>query len=140
MDHMSRYSIVQVFSPARADTSDSKPLLFLQDSIIRLSELQVLRQPATRLVFLSACQTNVGKNATGEGIYSLTRGFASMGILSVVATLRWPMNIVRIPCRNIFINTFHRAWKRTRHCKRQNSIFYGKTAAMRRSCLTTGQI
>jgi CHAT domain-containing protein len=36
---------------------------------------------------LSACQTNVGREATGEGIYSLARGFAAAGISSVAATL-----------------------------------------------------
>jgi CHAT domain-containing protein len=36
---------------------------------------------------LSDCQTNIGKNATGEGVYSLARGFSSAGIPSVVATL-----------------------------------------------------
>ena len=35
---------------------------------------------------MSACQTNAGKNLTGEGIYSLARGFSSAGIPSVVAT------------------------------------------------------
>jgi len=62
-------------------------VLFMQDSLIHLSELQKLNKPATRLVLLSACQTNVGKNATGEGIYSLARGFAIAGIPSVAATL-----------------------------------------------------
>src|SRR5205809_2653246 len=59
----------------------------MQDSVIHLSELQLLKNPATKLVLLSACQTNVGKAATGEGIYSLARGFATAGISSVAATL-----------------------------------------------------
>lgn len=36
---------------------------------------------------MSACQTNAGKNATGEGIYSLARGFSSVGIPAVAATI-----------------------------------------------------
>lgn len=59
----------------------------MSDSVIHLSELQLLQRPATQLVVLSACQTNAGKNATGEGIYSLARGFATAGIPSVVSTL-----------------------------------------------------
>ncbi len=59
----------------------------MQDGIINLSELQLLNRPATSLVVLSACQTNVGKNATGEGIYSLARGFSAAGIPSIAATL-----------------------------------------------------
>jgi CHAT domain-containing protein/tetratricopeptide (TPR) repeat protein len=85
--HISGYSIVNVFSHARADTAGADPVLFMQDSAIRLSELQLLHKLATRLVVLSACQTNVGKNATGEGIYSLARGFASAGVPAVAATL-----------------------------------------------------
>ncbi|MFT4152632.1 CHAT domain-containing protein [Parafilimonas sp.] len=81
------YSVVSIFSHAYADTTDNEPVLFMQDSLIHLSELQSLNNPATKLVLLSACQTNVGKNATGEGIYSLARGFASAGIPSVAATL-----------------------------------------------------
>src|SRR5207342_3263969 len=67
--------------------TDNEPVLYMQDSVIHLSELQLLNNPATKLVLLSACQTNVGKAATGEGIYSLARGFATAGIPSVAATL-----------------------------------------------------
>jgi CHAT domain-containing protein len=59
----------------------------MHDSVILLSDLQRLNNPAARLVLLSACQTNIGKNATGEGVYSLARGFSSAGIPSVVATM-----------------------------------------------------
>ena len=85
--YASSYSIVSIFSHARADTTDNEPVLFMHDSLIHLSELQLLDKPATKLVMLSACQTNVGKAATGEGIYSLARGFATAGISSVAATL-----------------------------------------------------
>ncbi len=81
------YSIVNIFSHAKADTTDSEPVLYMQDATIHLSELQLLNNPATKFVLLSACQTNVGKTATGEGIYSLARGFAAAGIPSVSATL-----------------------------------------------------
>ncbi len=81
------YSIVNIFSHAKADTTDNEPVLYMQDATIHLSELQRLHDPATKLVLLSACQTNVGKTATGEGIYSLARGFAAAGIPSVSATL-----------------------------------------------------
>jgi CHAT domain-containing protein len=85
--YVSSYTIVSIFSHARADTTDNEPILYMQDSVIHLSELQLLNKPATRLILLSACQTNVGKAATGEGIYSLARGFATAGISSVAATL-----------------------------------------------------
>lgn len=84
---ISGYSVVNVFSHASADSTYTEPRIYMQDSVVRLSDLQLLNKPATRLVVLSACQTNVGKNATGEGIYSLARGFASAGIPAVSATL-----------------------------------------------------
>ncbi len=86
MHFVSDFSVVNVFSHAHADSSN-EPLLYMQDAVIHLSDLQLLTNPATQLVVLSACQTSVGKNATGEGIYSLARGFAAAGIPCVAATL-----------------------------------------------------
>jgi CHAT domain-containing protein len=87
LSSMGSYSIVNVFSHARANDADEEPMLYMQDSIIGLSELQYLDRPCTKLVVLSACQTVAGKNAAGEGIYSLARGFAAAGIPSVAATV-----------------------------------------------------
>ena len=87
MNAVSGYSIASIFSHAFADTGNTEPLLYMQDSVIHLSELQLLNRPATQLIMLSACQTNAGRNARGEGIYSLARGFSSAGIPSVAATL-----------------------------------------------------
>lgn len=87
LKEMSGYSIVNVFSHALADTASMEPVLYMQDSVIHLQELQLINHTATQLVMLSACQTNVGRNATGEGIYSLARGFAAAGIPAVSATL-----------------------------------------------------
>jgi CHAT domain-containing protein/tetratricopeptide (TPR) repeat protein len=81
------YAVINIFSHARADTTGNEPVLYMQDSLIYLSELQLLNHPATQLALLSACQTNVGRLATGEGIFSLARGFATAGIPSVSATL-----------------------------------------------------
>jgi CHAT domain-containing protein len=81
------YSVITIFSHAQADTSYHEPLLYMQDSAIHLSELQYLRKVSSQFVLLSACQTNIGKPATGEGIFSLARGFASVGIPAVAATL-----------------------------------------------------
>lgn len=87
INNFSNYAIVNVFSHARADSGDTEPILFMQDSAIHLSELELVKNVSTKLVVLSACETNVGKNATGEGIYSFARGFAYAGIPSVAATL-----------------------------------------------------
>ncbi len=85
--HAADYAVINIFSHAYADTSGQEPVLYLQDSVIQLSELQLLQNPVTQFVLLSACQTNIGKNAAGEGIYSLARGFAIAGIPSVAGTL-----------------------------------------------------
>lgn len=79
--------IVNIFSHAVADSTVTEPLLYMQDSVIQLSELQAMGSTVASLVVLSACQTNVGKNATGEGVYSFARAFAAIGIPSVAATL-----------------------------------------------------
>lgn len=86
-NYAGNYTVINIFSHAKADTTDNEPVLFMQDSLIYLSELQLLNNPATQLALLSACQTNVGRLATGEGIFSLARGFAAAGIPSVAATL-----------------------------------------------------
>ena len=80
------YNTVTIFTHARADSLDDEPILFMSDSMIHLSELQLMNRPATKLIVLSACQTNAGRNQSGEGIYSLARGFSSAGIPSVAAT------------------------------------------------------
>jgi CHAT domain-containing protein len=80
------YNTTTILTHARADSADDEPVLFMNDSAIHLSELQLLINPAAKLVILSACQTNVGKNRNGEGIFSLARGFSAAGIPAVAAT------------------------------------------------------
>lgn len=87
ISYLADYSIVSVFSHAVADTEQQEPVLYMQDSAISLSELQTIDHSATQLIMLNACQTNVGRNEIGEGIYSLARGFAGLGIPSVTSTL-----------------------------------------------------
>jgi hypothetical protein len=80
------YNTATILTHARADSADEEPVLFMNDSVIHLSELQLLARPAARLIILSACETNVGKNRSGEGIFSLARGFSAAGIPAVAAT------------------------------------------------------
>jgi tetratricopeptide (TPR) repeat protein len=80
------YNTATILTHARADSADEEPVLFMNDSVIHLSELQLLGRPAVRLIILSACQTNAGKNRSGEGIFSLARGFSAVGIPAVAAT------------------------------------------------------
>jgi CHAT domain len=87
MQEVPKYNVVTVLTHANADSSEQEPLLFMYDSPVRLSELQLLEKPVTKLILLSACMTNVGKNFSGEGIFSLARGFSAAGIPAVAATL-----------------------------------------------------
>jgi CHAT domain-containing protein/tetratricopeptide (TPR) repeat protein len=80
------YTTTTILTHARSDSNDEEPVLFMSDSVIRLSDLQMLGKPASRLVVLSACQTNVGQNRNGEGILSMARGFSAAGIPAVAAT------------------------------------------------------
>jgi CHAT domain-containing protein/Flp pilus assembly protein TadD len=61
-----------------------------QDGFLRLNEIYNLDLHAD-LVVLSACQTALGKEARGEGLIGLTRGFMYAGAPRVVASL-WRIN------------------------------------------------
>lgn len=81
------HAVVHLYSHAEADSTGTEPVLYLQDSILRLSELQLLGRLSTKLIVLSACNTATGKNARGEGVFSLARGFAAVGIPASITTL-----------------------------------------------------
>ena len=81
------HRIVQVYSHADADSLDLQPVLFMGDSVIQLSEIQTLDNLQTDMIVLSACKTAIGKNAKGEGIFSLARAFMAAGIGSTVTSL-----------------------------------------------------
>jgi CHAT domain-containing protein/Tfp pilus assembly protein PilF len=61
-----------------------------QDGFLRAHELYNLNLPA-ELVVLSACQTGLGKNYSGEGMIGLTRGFMYAGAARVIVSL-WNIN------------------------------------------------
>ena len=82
-----KYRIIQLFTHADADSTDREPTLFFADSTLRLSELTNTGQLPAELVGLSACKTGIGANQRGEGVFSLARGFASLGVPSVLTTL-----------------------------------------------------
>jgi CHAT domain-containing protein len=57
-----------------------------QDGFLRLSDVQALRLNAD-LVALSACETALGEEVTGEGLVGLTHAFQHAGAQRVLATL-----------------------------------------------------
>jgi CHAT domain-containing protein/tetratricopeptide (TPR) repeat protein len=61
-----------------------------QDGFLRTHDIYNLKLPA-ELVVLSACETGLGKDVTGEGLEGLTRGFMYAGARSVIVSL-WNVN------------------------------------------------
>lgn len=84
---LSGHRIIQLLTHASADSSDVEPTLYFADSTLKLSELPTSGLSKTQLLVLSACRTGVGKNQKGEGVFSLARGFAGIGIPSTLTTL-----------------------------------------------------
>ena len=81
------YQIVQLFTHADADNANKEPTIFFADSAMKVSELESFGKFKTELLVLSACKTSVGKIAKGEGILSMAREFAGLGIPATITTL-----------------------------------------------------
>ncbi|OAV46175.1 hypothetical protein A3850_018115 [Lewinella sp. 4G2] len=73
-----------------SNTASSDPRILTADSTIYLSDIYNLRAQQ-RLVTLSACYSNIGQDASGEGVLSLGRAFTAAGASGVVASL-WGLN------------------------------------------------
>ena len=56
------------------------------DGFLTLPEIYALKLAGCELTILSACQTNVGPQQRGEGLYGLSRGFLVAGSRRVVAS------------------------------------------------------
>lgn len=91
IQNASDYKIIQLFTHGKADTVSDKSKIYFYDDALNMNELYKLGKLNAELVVLSACETNLGSNATGEGIMSFARGFAYLGVPSTVSTL-WSVN------------------------------------------------
>jgi CHAT domain-containing protein/Flp pilus assembly protein TadD len=61
------------------------------DGFLQFHEIYSLKLPRTRLVVLSACQTGIEQQYSGEGAVGVTRPFLVAGVPVVVASL-WPVD------------------------------------------------
>ncbi len=91
----SDYHIIHLAVHGEADTTSSMntKLIFkneldtLEDGELYMHELFGLDLSDTELAVLSACETGIGKSYTGEGVFSMARGFAYAGCPSIVMSL-----------------------------------------------------
>jgi len=85
--HWPAYQTVQLITHAAADSLQEEPMVYLADSALKLSDIRRTVSGNTQLVLLTACKTGTGRLRSGEGVYSLARGFISAGVPSVYTTL-----------------------------------------------------
>lgn len=83
-------SVLHISTHSYLSGVQKEPTLAFNDNDVFLFELSA-RKSAPSLVVLSACQTADGMMAKGEGIISLSRGFAAIGAQSTIAGL-WNVN------------------------------------------------
>jgi len=87
MNQFYRYKIIQLYTHASGSNNKGEPVIFFADSALYLSDLIRETNVLTRLIVLSACETGLGKEYKGEGVFSFNRGFAALGIPSSVTNL-----------------------------------------------------
>lgn len=93
--NVSNYSLIHLALHGQADDSDiyNSKLLFKddisssEDGELHAFELYNLNLSNSEMVVLSACETGIGQQTEGEGIFSIARGFAYAGCPSIFMSL-----------------------------------------------------
>ncbi|MEM6337214.1 MAG: tetratricopeptide repeat protein, partial [Bacteroidota bacterium] len=84
--HLATHGFVDADDPALSGLAFARGDDGGEDGILYLGELYTLNLDA-ELVVLSACETGLGRLATGEGVIGLTRGFLFAGAENVMVSL-----------------------------------------------------
>ncbi len=82
------HNILHLSTHAQAGITE--PFIEFHQDTLYLKDLYAIRLDA-ELAVLSACETGLGKQEKGEGVMSLSRGFAYAGVPSLVTSL-WAVN------------------------------------------------
>jgi CHAT domain-containing protein/tetratricopeptide (TPR) repeat protein len=80
------FQLIQLFTHAQANLTDI-PVIYFADGAVSLNELYNFPSTQAEMVSLSACETGIGQLSGGEGIMSLARGFAYLGVPTTLTTL-----------------------------------------------------
>lgn len=85
------YNILHIATHSMADSVLGNAALYLYDQPIYANELYVIDPIQAQLVYLSGCETTLGKQYSSEGNISLARSIYYAGANYVIASL-WIMN------------------------------------------------
>lgn len=89
-DAIKEYEVLHLNTHAGIDSKTQTPWIAFSNTKMTLDELYGISNQA-ELVILDACKTNEGQILSGEGIFSLSRGFFMNGTKSVLSSL-WNVN------------------------------------------------